>query len=1007
MTSYVELHAHSNFSLLDGASAVDELVACAASLGMPALGLTDHNSVYAAVPFMNVADTYGIKPIFGAEITLETDAHITLLVRNAVGWRNLCALITTARHNAPKGEASLPKGQLLDHAEGLVVLSGCGQGTIPSLLRAGQTQKAQRATHALIDAFGQENVWIEIQNHLLPYQAALNKQLVDLARATGVAVVATNNVHYAKQDQHILQDVLVSIRHNTPLEDTTHLRRHNSEYYLKSAVQMKQLFADYPQAIENTLVVATLCDFQLAFGLQDLPIFQTPDNGNPEMYLRHICEQRLEHKYARVTAKVKDQLTYELTVIENAGLSNYFLIVWDIVRFSRENHILCQGRGSAANSLVAYLLDITSIDPLQYDLVFERFLSNERQVVPDIDIDFQADRREEVIQYVYNQYGHDHTAMACTYITYRTRSSIRDVGKALNLPPTLVDQLAKSNDRHNNVLENDAVTDIGIWHHFTHLCTQIRTFPRHLSIHNGGMVISKAPLSERIPIEPATMPDRSVVQWDKNGLEIAGIVKIDILGLRMLSAIAEAVDHIAVTTGSRPELDQLSFDDPAIYKMITAADTIGVFQVESRAQQQVLPRLKPTCFNDLIVSISLIRPGPIIGDMVHPYLRRRSGEEAIEMLHPTLETALEETLGVILFQEQVLKVARDLAGFSAGQGERLRRALGNKYAHEVIETFRDDFIQGALNNGVSEDTAIMVFEKLQAFGSYSFPKSHAAAFSVLVYQSAWLKHYHTAAFTTAILNHQPMGFWHPNVIINDAKRHGIKMLSVDIHRSNVKCKTDGERIRLGLTYVKNIGTTAAERIVQARDEHLFTDLRDFCKRTRLPPQLIENLIRAGALDSWHQSRRKLLWNLGRIKYPIDELDLEYPNDNVRLREETPVDRLTGEYEMMGLSVHQHPVALFRKRLNKAGFFNSRTIQRLASTTYVTVAGMQVVRQMPPTAKGVVFVTLEDEWGFLNIIVRPNIYEQCRPVIQQKTLLVVHGTVQSKDGAMNVIAHWIE
>ena len=700
--------------------------------------------------------------------------------------------------------------------------------------------------------------------------------------------------------------------------------------------------------------------------------------------------------------RAQARLDIELSVISRGGLANYFLIVWDIVRFAREQGIRRQGRGSAANSLVAYLLDITPIDPLQHNLVFERFLSDERRVVPDIDIDFQADRREEVIQYIYQRYGHTHAAMACTYITYRTRSAVRDVGKALNLPPTLIDQLAKSTDRRSP-LEVEQAVENPLWQHFIALCDQIRRFPRHLSIHNGGVVVTGEPLAERIPIEPATMPDRYVVQWDKEALEDAGIVKIDVLGLRMLSAIAEALKHIKATTGERLDLDALNFDDPAIYQMLTAADTIGVFQVESRAQQQVLPRLKPTCFNDIIVSISLIRPGPLQGDMVHPYLRRRSGEEAADTLHPLLADTLAETLGVILFQEQVLKVARDLAGFTAGQGELLRRALGNKHAHEAIAQFHDAFISGAMQQGVTRENAETVFAKLQAFGGYSFPKSHAAAFAVLVYQSAWLKHHYPAAFYTGLLNHQPMGFWQPAVLINDARRHGVQLYSVDVQRSLVNYKTDRRRIRLGLTYVKGVGTLAAERVVRARADTSFTDLRDFCRRTRLPRRLVTNLIRAGACDSFNTSRRQLLWNFGRIQYPIDELDLCYPDDKVKLHPESRAKRVAGEYELLGLAVQHHPLALYRAELAKQGIDSRRSLEAYPHGFRVTVAGLQVVRQMPPTAKGHVFVTLEDEFGLLNVIVRPTVYAEYRSVIQHHALLLVMGTVQRRDTIVNIVA----
>ncbi len=678
---------------------------------------------------------------------------------------------------------------------------------------------ALKAAERFKDWFGSDNFWIELQQHHLPHDTDLNDALVDLAGKLKLGYVATNNVHYAHSEQHRLQDVLVCIRHNTTLDESHRLRRPNSEFGLKSPDEMARLFQDYPDAIQNTLAIAELCQFDLHFGLQDLPIFPTPSQMDAALYLRQICATALHNSYETIPQRVTELLTHELNVIEQNGLSNYFLIVWDLVRFARENGILCQGRGSAANSLVAYLLGISPVDPLAHDLVFERFLSEERISVPDIDIDFQADRREEVIQYMYNCYGSEHTAMACTFVTFRTRSAIRDVGKALGYSPILLDELVT----HRDVDEVKDSRHRQLWD----LCSQIDGFPRHLGIHNGGMIITGAPMSQRLPTEPATMPNRVVVQWDKDMLETGGMVKIDILGLRMLSAIAEAVDLVEQTVGQRPEMSKLSFDDPALYQMMTDADTVGVFQVESRAQAQVLPRLRPRTFNDVIVSISLIRPGPVQGNMVHPYLRRRTGKEP----------ALEETLGVILFQEQILKVARDLADFTAGQGEQLRRALGNKRAHEAIEHFSQDFVKGAVEKDVLAPIAEEVFSSLKAFGGYSFPKSHAAAFAVLVYQSSWLKHYHPAAFYTALLNNQPMGFWSPAVIVNDARRHGISIRRVDINRTGSKCKVEDGAIRLDFNYVSGIGEAKVGQLITSRSTRVFSNLADFFQRTRLPARL--------------------------------------------------------------------------------------------------------------------------------------------------------------------------
>jgi error-prone DNA polymerase len=674
------------------------------------------------------------------------------------------------------------------------------------------------------------------------------------------------------------------------------------------------------------------------------------------------------------------------------------LIVWDLIRYARQHGIRCQGRGSAANSLVAYLLGISPIDPLAHDLLFERFLSDERPALPDIDIDFAADRREEVIQYVYARYGHDHAAMAATVITFQARSALRDVGAALDLPSELLQQAQQALD----AADAPGSPADHMLHLVADLCRQIDGLPRHLGQHSGGMIITGAPLAERLPTEPAAMPGRVVVQWDKDALETAGLIKIDILGLRMLSAIAEA-EQIIAATGQPINLDRLTFDDEAIYTMITRADTIGVFQVESRAQAQILPRLRPRTFNDLIVAISLIRPGPLQGDMVHPYLRRRQGLEPVTYKHPLLKPALEETLGVVLFQEQVLKVARDLAGFTAGQGEQLRRALGAKRAGEAIERLRGAFLKGACARGVFESIAIAVFDQLRAFGNYSFPKSHAAAFAVLVYQSAWLKHYYGAAFYCALLNNQPMGFWPPAILVRDAQRHGIEVLSVDITRSLARCRTDGRRIRLGLNYITGLGEQGAQRIISARQRQSFTGLADFCRCTRLPRRIVEALIMAGACDGWGSPRRQLLWKLGTLRYQEDELDLPVPGSDVELPPLTRAEAHTAEVAVLGLSTGDHIMAFYRQWLDQQGAQTSLTLETCDDGQRVRIAGHCVVHQAPPTAKGFHFLTLDDEWNLLNIIVSPGVVLRDGRHLHSGRVLLVEGTVQREGEVINVLA----
>jgi error-prone DNA polymerase len=658
--SFAELHCHSYFSLLDGASSPEELAQRAAQLGYPALALTDHDAVYGAVRFSKAAREAGIQPIFGAELTLEGGHHLTVLARDETGWRNLCYLISIGRANAPKGEACLPFDALDGRTAGLIAFSGCPtHGEIPALLRQGDWTRARAVLRRYIEVFAPGAFWIELQHHHTPHTHPLHTKLTTLARQNDLGVVATNNVHYAHRAAHRLQEVLTCIKHGVTIEQSGSVRRANSEYYLKSAREMLALFAHCPDAVTHTLHIAAQCSFTLESRLQDLPVYPTSDGGTAEAYLQDLCEQAAAQRFGEVSGRVQTTLTHELRLITQAGLANYFLIVWDIVQFARGNGIRCQGRGSAANSLVAYLLGISPINPLAHDLVFERFLSAERPGAPDIDIDVQADHREEVIQYCYTRYGHDHAAMACTLVTFREKSAIREVGKVLGLPPEVIETQARQVHARNGGLfagnhPANALTPehSRLWTLAQDITRQIVGLPRHLGIHNGGMVITGSPLNNRVATEPATMPGRVVIQWDKDSLEDAGLIKIDLLGLRMLSAVAESVRIVETNMGEQIDLDALTFDDPAVFDLICAADTIGVFQVESRAQAQVLPRLQPRTFNDLIVSISLIRPGPVQGNMVHPYLRRRFGEEPVQYLAPQLELALKETLGVILFQEQ-------------------------------------------------------------------------------------------------------------------------------------------------------------------------------------------------------------------------------------------------------------------------------------------------------------------------------------------------------------------
>jgi error-prone DNA polymerase len=1004
-------------------------VARAAALEIPALALTDHDALYGAVRFVRAAQEAGIKPILGAEMTLEDRSHLTLLVETPEGYANLCRLITLARRDQEKGLAQLDKRDLAAHTGGLIVLSGCRRGEIPALLMAGREEQALGVAQGYARVFGPDHFFIELQRHYLKDDNRLLARLATLADRARLDVVVTGDVHYLHPRRREVHDVLRCIRHHTILEDADNLLRPNDEDLLRSPGEMAELFDDIPIALENTLRIAGRCTSAgeyLPTGTQILPSAPVDAGRAPNFHLRRLCEQALPHHYP--VDLPRGLLERELEIIQQMGLANYFLIVWDIVRFAREAGIRCQGRGSAANSLVAYLLGISPIDPIACDLVFERFLSPERGSPPDIDIDIAADRREEVIQYVYQHYGEEHAAMACTFVTFRARSAVRDVARTLGFPPALVERLAGALDvRDANSMEEsrgmleafNAEQLAGRpFQHLLRLVPQLDGIPRHLGIHNGGMLIAGPPLCELVPLEPATMEGRVVTQWDKDGLEGAGMVKIDLLGLRMLSAIEDAVTIIAgqterslpSSTGDkpvwkRPDLATLSQDDPKVYDMLCRGETIGVFQVESRAQANLIPRFQPRSFEDLVIQISLIRPGPLQAQMVRPYLRRREGRELVSYAHPFLENALKETLGVIIFQEQVLKVARDMADFTPGEAELLRRALSHKRAGQEIVRFKERFLEGAIGQGVDEETAQAVFEQLQAFGGYSFPKSHAAAFAVLTYQSAWLRRYHPAAFFAALLRHQPMGFYPAHVIVSEARRCGVEVRPVDVEASDLRTTVEGRSLRLGLAVVNGLGEMGGQSVVEARHFGPFRSLADFCRRTKLGRKAVEAMIWAGAFDRWGTPRRQLLWEL---KMALEaaagppELPLPLPEERPRFAFLSPRGRLWTEAAHTGVSAGEHLTSLVGDSMRTMGVAPSGELPDLQDGQKVWVGGVIVSRQRPPTAKGVAFLALEDEGGLVNVVLRPEVYEENRQALRSP-FVVVEGRLQKHGEAVSVLA----
>ena len=810
---YIELHAHSNFSLLDGASPTAELVERAAALGMPALAITDHNGLYNACLFSTRAKEAGIKPLFGAEITFAGGHHLTLLVENAAGYANLSRLITKAQLYGSKGDPVLPLADLEGNAAGLIGLSGCGKGKIAHFLSHGEKELASMTARHFTDLFGRGNFLIEIQNHYIPEDRKLSHLLAGLAADLGLGTVATNNVHYAARGGAALHDVLVSMRNRVTLECSAPCRKLNSEFYLKGQDEMMQLPWIPREAIWRTEEIAERCSFDLDFSSLCYPEYSLPEGETARGYLKGLAMERARKRYGELSEEIEKRIDHELTLIEEKGLSGYFLVVWDIVEFAKRAGISAQGRGSAASSVVAYVLGITPVDPMKHNLFVGRFL-NELNV-PDIDIDIATHRREEVIRYVYDKYGIDNAAMVCTYVTFRARNAIREVGKALGMPPVVLDRMAKTVSSYGSadaieslreVPEFRSYLDSAGWRHFCDLCGKIADFPRHLSIHVGGMIITARPISEIVPLEHATAEGRIVCQWDKDSVDDAGLVKFDLLGLRMLSLIDEARELVAEHRRIIIDFDSLPTDDPEVYALISDADTVGVFQVESRAQMQTLPKVKPRSIEDLTLEVAIIRPGPLQGDMVHPFIRRRQGKEPTVHLHPKLAPILGETLGVILFQEQILQVAMEIAGFTAGEANKLRKAMGRKNAREEMKKWYARFIEGAKGQGIGEETAGKIFTHISGFAEFGFCKSHAASFAILCYRSAYLKRYYPAEFYCGLLNNQPMGFYVPEVIVGDAKRHGVAVSPVDINESAWKCTVEGaSTLRIGFRYVKGIG----------------------------------------------------------------------------------------------------------------------------------------------------------------------------------------------------------
>lgn len=1030
---YAELHCRTNFSFLEGASHPDELAARGAELGYTALAVTDRHSLSGVVRAHVAAKEAGVKLLVGAEIMPSDAAPVLLWAIDRAGYGRLARLLTLGRRAAPKGKCHLAFDDVAAHADGLLAGVLLSQATADDL---------RRYHDAFID-----RCYAVAELHRGPDDERQLRRMIGLANAVRIPLVAANDVHYHVRQRRPLQDVLTAIRHGCSVAELGERIFANGERHLKSPAEMDELFAGCPEAVARTVEVADRCTFSLDELRYEYPEELCPPGLTPLEHLTRLTWEGARERYpAGIPDKVCGLIEHELKLIAELRYEAYFLTVWDLVRFARGRGILCQGRGSAANSAVCYCLGVTSVDPDRIDLLFERFVSKERDEAPDIDVDFEHERREEVVQYVYEKYGRERAGMTAEVITYQARSAVRDVGKALGLSLDRVDVLAKATDHHHDedklagrFAEAGFPPDSTLGRQLIGLVGEIMHFPRHLSQHVGGLVITHGPLCELVPIENAAMPGRTVVQWDKNDLDALGILKVDCLALGMLTAIRKCFDLIAVVgqAARLPSVDKRAAcptkltlatvppEDPAVYEMIGRADTIGVFQIESRGQMSMLPRLRPKCFYDLVIEVAIVRPGPIQGDMVHPYLRRRRGEEAVEYPDERIRAVLEKTLGVPLFQEQAMRLAVVAAGFTPGEADQLRRAMGAWRRRGVMEAFRKKLIDGMLANGYAADFADRVFRQIQGFGDYGFPESHAASFALLVYVSAWLKCYYPAAFTAALLNSQPMGFYAPAQLVADARKHGVEVRPVDVNESTWDCTLEpvGQAarlpaedkraacptaLRLGLRLVHGLARRHAEAIVQNRRDGPFVSFDDFARRTALSGAVLQKLAQADAFRSLRLDRRSALWRSlpSREPFPLFD-DVDEAGTTPALPAMGPLEEVLADYGSAGLSLRQHPMAFLRPRLDELGVQPASRLSELDVDCRLKVAGVVLLRQRPSTAKGITFVTLEDETGMLNLIIRQSVWERNRRVARSASVMLAHGRLQKEAGVIHVLVTRLE
>jgi len=1027
--TYVELHAHSAYSFLDGASLPEELAARAAELGHDTLALTDHDGVYGSLEFAHAAKHFGVRPITGAEVTLAGNAHLTLLCETRTGYANLCRILTDAhaRTRMPGRERDLLPAETTiemveEHTEGLVAFSGCARNGLGVVAAT----SAARLARAFPGAF-----FIELQRPYERGDVRRNTRLEALATSLGVPAVATGNVHAHSLARARLQDALVAIKHRTSLDGCERERRGNHEAVLRPPAEMLERL---PQdAARRTREIAERCEFDLTQELgYRYPDFSDGDDP-ADRQLSGICETAFADRYrstgATVRARARERLRDELALIARIGLSGFFLLHWEVLELAREcalevrgpgspRHALPpgRGRGSSVGSIVCYLTGLSHVDPVAAGLSLGRFINDEMVAVPDIDLDFPRDIREKLIVRVTERYGREHAALVASFASYRSRGAIRDVGKALGLPFAELERLARVTDGWDATRVADELAGVPgahagpRWDAFRELTHEIAGLPRHISQHPGGMVISTRPLIDLVPVQPAAMAGRQICQWDKDSCGDAGFLKIDLLGLGMLSAVEDAIDRIARLRGETIDLSRIPLDDPGVYEEIQQADTVGVFQIESRAQMQSLLQTQPENLDDLTVQVALVRPGPIQGKAVHPYVKHRQAlrndptfEPPVE--HELLREALRDTLGVVVFQDQVLDVSMAAAGFSIGEAEGLRRAMSKKRSLEAIEAWRPRFVAGALGQGVDEQTAHSIYDKLVGFAGFGFPKSHAAAFGLLAYQSAWLRRYYPAEFLCALMNAQPMGFYPPSSLVRDAQRRGVEVRAPHVNRSEAQCGIEDGAVRVGLAYVQSVGEEDATAVVAQQP---YVDLGDLARRAPARNDVLEALVASGACDEWGP-RRELLWRLGVTArgeaVPGGSRQLSLPLEPTagipELPEQTPWERMLADYKHTSLSVGVHPMQLLRPHL-PTGVATSAELPETPNGARIQLAGMAIARQRPATANGIVFMLLEDEHGQANLILPPQVYEQHRAIVRGEPLILARGKLERHGRNINVL-----